>query len=49
MLAAISVGVALIGFYFAWLLYYKRPELPDKITAKDPRYLPACPPQILRG
>jgi NADH-quinone oxidoreductase subunit L len=34
MLAAISVGVALIGFYFAWLLYYKRPELPDKITAK---------------
>ncbi len=34
MLAATSVGVALIGFYFAWLLYYKRPELPDKITAK---------------
>ena len=34
MLAGTSVLVALIGFYFAWLLYYKRPELPDKITAK---------------
>ncbi len=34
MLAGTSVLVALIGFYFAWLLYYKRPELPDRITAK---------------
>ena len=33
-LAATSLLVAGLGFYFAWLLYYKRPELPDKITAK---------------
>src|SRR5258708_17429990 len=32
--AAISVGVAALGFFFAWLLYYKRPELPDRITAR---------------
>jgi NADH-quinone oxidoreductase subunit L len=30
----ISVGVALVGFFFAWLLYYKRPELPDRITTR---------------
>jgi NADH-quinone oxidoreductase subunit L len=33
-LALTSVGVALVGFFFAWLLYYKSPGLPDKITAK---------------
>jgi len=33
-LAGTSVAAALIGFFFAWLLYYKRPELPDRITAK---------------
>ena len=32
--AAISVGVAGLGFFFAWLLYYKRSELPDRITAR---------------
>jgi len=29
---AASVGVAAIGFFFAWLLYYKRRDLPEKIT-----------------
>ncbi len=33
-LAITSVGVAFLGFFFAWLLYYKRPELPDRITAR---------------
>ncbi len=33
-LAVTSLVVAGLGLYFAWLLYYKRPELPDKITAK---------------
>ncbi len=32
--AGISVAAALTGFLFAWLLYYKRPELPDRITAR---------------
>ena len=32
--AGISVAAALIGFFFAWLLYYKRPELPDRITSR---------------
>ena len=32
--AGISVAAALIGFFFAWLMYYKRPELPDRITAR---------------
>ncbi|HEY6252200.1 MAG TPA: NADH-quinone oxidoreductase subunit L [Candidatus Angelobacter sp.] len=32
--AGISVVAATIGFLFAWLLYYKRPELPDRITAR---------------
>jgi NADH-quinone oxidoreductase subunit L len=32
--AGISVGVAALGFFFAWLLYYKRPELPARITAR---------------
>jgi NADH-quinone oxidoreductase subunit L len=34
LLAATSVAAALIGLFFAYLLYYKRPELPDRITAK---------------
>jgi NADH-quinone oxidoreductase subunit L len=33
-LAGTSVLVAGLGLFFAWLLYYKRPELPDRITAK---------------
>ncbi len=33
-LAGTSVLVALAGWFFARLLYYKRPELPDRITAK---------------
>src|SRR5262249_13398943 len=33
-LAGTSVFVAALGLFFAWLLYYKRPELPDRITAK---------------
>jgi NADH-quinone oxidoreductase subunit L len=33
-LAGISVAVALFGFYAAWVLYYKSPELPDRITAR---------------
>jgi NADH-quinone oxidoreductase subunit L len=32
--AGISVAAALIGLFFAWLLYYKRPELPDRITSR---------------
>jgi NADH-quinone oxidoreductase subunit L len=23
-----------LGFFFAWLFYFKRPDLPDKITSK---------------
>jgi NADH-quinone oxidoreductase subunit L len=34
MLAGTSVGVAALGLFFAWLLYYKQRELPDKITGK---------------
>jgi NADH-quinone oxidoreductase subunit L len=33
-LMATSVAVAGVGFFFAWLFYYKRPELPDLVTAK---------------
>jgi NADH-quinone oxidoreductase subunit L len=32
MFTAISVTAALLGFGFAWLLYYRRPELPDRIA-----------------
>ena len=32
--AVISVAAAVIGWFFAWLLYYKRPELPDRLTGK---------------
>ncbi|HKF21796.1 MAG TPA: NADH-quinone oxidoreductase subunit L [Candidatus Angelobacter sp.] len=34
LLAGTSILVAALGLFFAWLLYYKRPELPDRITAK---------------
>jgi NADH-quinone oxidoreductase subunit L len=34
LLAGTSVAAALIGLFFAYLLYYKRPELPDRITSK---------------
>jgi NADH-quinone oxidoreductase subunit L len=34
LLAGSSVGVAALGLFFAWLLYYKQRELPDKITGK---------------
>src|SRR5260221_1476832 len=34
LLAGTSVFAAAFGLFFAWLLYYKRPELPDRITAK---------------
>ena len=33
LLAGASVAAGLIGLFFAYLLYYKRPELPDRITA----------------
>src|SRR5205807_2532420 len=32
--AGLSVSVAAFGFLMAWLLYYKRPELPGRITAR---------------
>jgi NADH-quinone oxidoreductase subunit L len=32
LLMGVSVGVALLGWWFAYLLYYKRPELPQKIA-----------------
>jgi NADH-quinone oxidoreductase subunit L len=34
LLTGASVGAATFGLFFAWLLYCKRPELPDRITAK---------------
>ena len=33
-LTGMSVLAAVLGLFFAWLLYYKRPDLPDRITAK---------------
>src|SRR6185312_15674796 len=33
-LTGISVLAAAFGLFLAWLLYYKRPDLPDRITAK---------------
>src|SRR5579871_135746 len=30
--AGISVAIALIGFFLAWYLYHKRPELPDRMA-----------------
>jgi len=32
-LAGTSLGVGILGFFLAWYLYYKRPELPDRITS----------------
>jgi NADH-quinone oxidoreductase subunit L len=37
MFTGISVVVALLGFGLAWQLYYRRPDLPDKIAASLPR------------
>jgi NADH-quinone oxidoreductase subunit L len=34
LLAGTSVAAALIGLFFAYLLYYKNPELPERITSK---------------
>jgi NADH-quinone oxidoreductase subunit L len=34
LLAGTSVAAALIGLFFAYLFYYKSPELPERITAK---------------
>ncbi len=34
LLAGTSVAAAAFGFFFAWFLYYKRPELPDRISSK---------------
>lgn len=34
LLAGTSVAAATLGLFFAWLLYYKRRDLPDRITAK---------------
>ncbi len=33
MLTAASVGAAALGLFFAWLLYHKRRDLPEKIAA----------------
>jgi len=32
-LAAASLAIAALGFLLAWLLYHRRPELPDRIAA----------------
>jgi NADH-quinone oxidoreductase subunit L len=32
-LTLVSVAAGFLGLYFAWLLYVRRPELPDKIAA----------------
>jgi NADH-quinone oxidoreductase subunit L len=34
LLAGTSVAAALIGLFFAYLFYYKNPELPERITSK---------------
>jgi NADH-quinone oxidoreductase subunit L len=34
LLAGVSVAAASLGLFFAWLFYYKRRELPDRITGK---------------
>ncbi len=33
-LAGISVAAASLGLFFAWLLYFKKRDLPDRITSK---------------
>jgi NADH-quinone oxidoreductase subunit L len=33
LLAGVSVGVAVLGFFLAWLLYYRRRDLPAKVAA----------------
>jgi len=32
-MTGVSVGAALLGFFFAWLLYQRRRDLPDRIAA----------------
>jgi NADH-quinone oxidoreductase subunit L len=32
LLMVVSVAVALLGFFFAWLLYHKKPQLPQQIA-----------------
>jgi NADH-quinone oxidoreductase subunit L len=34
LLAGTSIAAALIGLFFAYLFYYKSPQLPDRITSK---------------
>ncbi len=34
LLAGTSVFAAAFGLFLAWMLYYKKPELPERITAK---------------
>ncbi len=34
LLAGISVAAASLGLFFAWLLYFKKRDLPDRITGK---------------
>ena len=49
MFTAISVVAALLGFGLAWLLYYRSPQLPDKIAASfSGGYLDSVA-QVLRG
>jgi NADH-quinone oxidoreductase subunit L len=31
---AVATGTALLGFFFAWLLYYKDPRLPERIAGR---------------
>jgi NADH-quinone oxidoreductase subunit L len=33
-LVGFSLAAASVGLFLAWLLYYKRPDLPDRITDK---------------
>ncbi len=33
-LMLVSIGAAAVGLFFAWLLYYKRRDLPQKITVQ---------------
>jgi NADH-quinone oxidoreductase subunit L len=35
-LTGISVAAGILGLALAWLLYYRRPELPDRIAASIP-------------
>jgi NADH-quinone oxidoreductase subunit L len=41
MLTAASVAAALLGLYLAWLLYHRRPQLPQQIAASLGRFYAA--------